>query len=444
MGASPPPTPPSRAINDNERRFKSITSPCEWIEDYRPGGYHPVLLGDLFNNGQYKVIRKLGEGSYSTVWLARDLKNKRYVALKILVAELSGQSSEVRILRHITDIAPTEGQRHVTQLLGEFEHRGPNETHKCLVFEPMGPSVNTMVEELPQFKPRRREMKIRYPPQMAKRILKQSLQALAFLHDNGIAHGDFQPGNMLFTLDDLDSKPEYALRQEEGVQARFISPPVQRLDGKQDEWAPRYLCIAQPLAPFIRLSQGFRIKLSDMGGAYFFTEPPPKPVVPLGLRAPELILTGDVGKSLDVWSFGCLVFELMTGQPLFCIPASGYEDDDHLLSLNARLGALPDGLFSHWETSSLYFTPERRLFNCQLGGVVEGGKPLMVPQTSMEELFDQAEPDLDEEDGRRAKELIRWILQYNPAKRPSPAEILLHPWFRGVEVDGDSSDVSSK
>jgi non-specific serine/threonine protein kinase len=74
MGSSPPSTPPSRAPKDDERRFKDITSPCEWIEDYYPGGYHPVHLGDVFNDGQYKVIRKLGEGSYSTVWLARDLK----------------------------------------------------------------------------------------------------------------------------------------------------------------------------------------------------------------------------------------------------------------------------------------------------------------------------------------------------------------------------------
>jgi non-specific serine/threonine protein kinase len=43
------------------------------VEDYRPGGYHPVVLGDVFNH-QYKVIRKLGEGSYSTVWLAHDIK----------------------------------------------------------------------------------------------------------------------------------------------------------------------------------------------------------------------------------------------------------------------------------------------------------------------------------------------------------------------------------
>ncbi|KAH3000960.1 hypothetical protein KXW60_008139, partial [Aspergillus fumigatus] len=154
----------------------------------------------------------LGEGSYSTVWLARDLK---YVALKILVSEISGVTAELRIIRHLIEIAPGEAARHVTRLLGEFEHRGPNGLHRCLVFEPMGPSVNTMVEELPQFKPRRRGMKVRYPLRMAKSILKQSLQALAFLHEHGIAHGDFQPGNILFTLNDIDSTAEDSLRQEE-------------------------------------------------------------------------------------------------------------------------------------------------------------------------------------------------------------------------------------
>lgn len=431
MSASPPPTPPSRAPKDKDLRFKSITSPCEWVEDYHPGGYHPVHLDDSFNNGQYKVIRKLGDGAYSTVWLARDVKNSSYVALKILISEISGSTAELRILHHIAKVT-AEGARYITQLLGEFEHHGPNGIHKCLVFEPMGPSVNSMVEELPQFKPRKQGMKVRYPPQMAKSILKQSLQALAFLHENGIAHGDFQPGNMLFALHDIRSKPEDLLRQDDSAEAKTISPQVARLDGKQDKWAPRYLCIAQPMAPFTPYTEGFKIKLSDMGGAYFFTDPPVKPVTPLGLRAPELVLTGAVDKTLDVWSFGCLVFELITGRPLFCIPGGASqteEDDDHLLFLTTLLGALPDDLFRHWKTSSLYFTPERKLFNCAVGGVPEGEEPLMLEQTSMEELFDQACPDIAEEEAREVKALIRRILQYDPAKRPSPAELLSDPWF---------------
>ncbi|KAL6228627.1 hypothetical protein BDW75DRAFT_226578 [Aspergillus navahoensis] len=429
MSISPPRTPPSRAVTDNERRFGTITLPCEWVEDYHPGGYHPVVLGDVFKGGQYKVIRKLGEGSYSTVWLAHDQKSRGYVALKILVSEITESTNELQILHHITETTPADAAQYVTRLLGEFTHHGPNGVHKCLVFEPMGPSVNTMVEKLPQFNPRRIEMNIRYPLWMAKSILKQSLQALAFLHKNGIAHGDFQPGNILFTLDEIDSKPEDVLRQEGDEQAL-----VQRLDGKQDKWAPRYLYVAQPLVSFTSYTKGFKVKLSDMGGAYFFTDPPTKPVTPLGLRAPELILTETIGSTVDVWSFGCLVFELITGQPLFCIPGSNYENDKHLLSLTALLGPLPDELFKHWKTSSLYFTPERKLFNCQLGGVAPGEEPLMLEQTSMEDLFDQAEPDLSKEEANKVKVLIRWILQYDPEKRPSPADILSDPWFSGIDV----------
>ncbi|KAF9885810.1 hypothetical protein FE257_012392, partial [Aspergillus nanangensis] len=358
---------------------------------------HPVVLGDVFNDGQYKVIRKLGEGSYSTVWLACDLKYCIYIALKILVSEISEITTELLILRHLTEVAPVEAARHITRLLDEFEHRGPNGIHRCLVLEPMGPSVNTMVEELPQFKPRRQGMKIRYPLQMAKSILKQSLQALAFLHEHGIAHGDFQPGNILFDLNDINSTAEDMLRQKKDIQARSISPPIRRLD------------------------------------AYFFTDPPTKPVTPLGLRAPELILTGAVNNTVDIWSFGYLIFELITGQP-FCIPGSKYKDDDHLLSLTTLLGALPDEFFRNWKNSSLYFTPERQLFNCQLNGVSPGEEPLMVEQASMEEFFDQAEPDLDKEEAHKVKALIRWILQYDPATRPSPAKILSDPWFYELDV----------
>lgn len=41
---------------------------------YRPGGYHPVHLGDVHHQ-RYKAIHKLGYGTYSTVWLARDLQS---------------------------------------------------------------------------------------------------------------------------------------------------------------------------------------------------------------------------------------------------------------------------------------------------------------------------------------------------------------------------------
>lgn len=45
----------------------------EDLDRYHPGGYHPVQLGEVFND-RYMVVRKLGYGQYSTVWLARDIR----------------------------------------------------------------------------------------------------------------------------------------------------------------------------------------------------------------------------------------------------------------------------------------------------------------------------------------------------------------------------------
>ena len=43
-------------------------------EEYVKGGYHPVQIGDSFSDGRYAVVRKLGWGRFSTVWLANDTK----------------------------------------------------------------------------------------------------------------------------------------------------------------------------------------------------------------------------------------------------------------------------------------------------------------------------------------------------------------------------------
>jgi hypothetical protein len=62
----------------------------ENIRKYCPGGYHPVRLGDKFND-RYIVEHKLGHGGFSTVWLAQDTQMQRLVALKINV-EAGGDS----------------------------------------------------------------------------------------------------------------------------------------------------------------------------------------------------------------------------------------------------------------------------------------------------------------------------------------------------------------
>ncbi|CAK7267273.1 hypothetical protein SEPCBS119000_002458 [Sporothrix epigloea] len=205
---------------------------------------------------------------------------------------------------------------------------------------------------------------------------------------------------MLFSLDNIDSVPEDQLRQTEETWKEYnvgvdsMSPPVERLDGKTDLWAPRYLCSAHPLSAFTKYRAGFKIKLSDLGSAYFFDDPPT-----------------NFGRKMD-------------------------DEDQHLLELNACVGALPEEIMKQWKRSSLYFTPQGKLYNCMIGRG-EGGTPHMFEQQSLEKRFDAAAPDLDEKEAMAVKALIRRILQYDPAKRPTPSELLQDPWFRGIDDAGN-------
>lgn len=70
-------------------RFLLVNFDAEDLERYESGGFHPVHLGDRYDNGRYRVVHKLGFGGFSTIWLARDEPEHKWVALKIVVADAS-------------------------------------------------------------------------------------------------------------------------------------------------------------------------------------------------------------------------------------------------------------------------------------------------------------------------------------------------------------------
>lgn len=47
------------------------------------GGYHPVKVGELYKQGQYVVLHKLGWGHFSTVWLVKDVSTEQLYAMKV-------------------------------------------------------------------------------------------------------------------------------------------------------------------------------------------------------------------------------------------------------------------------------------------------------------------------------------------------------------------------
>jgi len=58
-------------------RDYNIGVPAEDLSRYGPGGYHPIRLNDILDDGRYEILHKLGFGSFSTVWLARDNRYAR-------------------------------------------------------------------------------------------------------------------------------------------------------------------------------------------------------------------------------------------------------------------------------------------------------------------------------------------------------------------------------
>ena len=110
----------------------------------------------------------------------RDRLN-RHVAIKILTSELLHDDHEIQIFDRLSKgQASHPGKKHIVQLLDHFEHAGPNGTHPCLVLEALGPSV---VSEAESFSSNR------LPGNIAWEASRQTVQALAYIHANGIAHG---------------------------------------------------------------------------------------------------------------------------------------------------------------------------------------------------------------------------------------------------------------
>ncbi|XP_073841626.1 serine-arginine protein kinase at 79D isoform X5 [Musca autumnalis] len=163
---------------------------------YCRGGYHPVVIGDIFDN-RFRVVRKLGWGHFSTVWLCRDLKEEKYVALKVVKSAphyIETAADEIRLLEAIRDADPLDVKRErIVRLLNHFTVRGVNGVHTCLVFEALGCSLYKLI------------VKNNYQGlalAQVRNIIKQVLEGLDYLHSKcNIIHTDIKPENILLVID---------------------------------------------------------------------------------------------------------------------------------------------------------------------------------------------------------------------------------------------------
>nr|XP_058153113.1 SRSF protein kinase 2 isoform X2 [Dasypus novemcinctus] len=199
----PPPPPPPPPLPDptppepEEEILGSDDEEQEDPADYCKGGYHPVKIGDLFN-GRYHVIRKLGWGHFSTVWLCWDMQGKRFVAMKVVKSAQHYTETaldEIKLLKCVRESDPSDPNKDmVVQLIDDFKISGMNGIHVCMVFEVLGHHLLKWI------------IKSNYqglPVRCVKSIIRQVLQGLDYLHSKcKIIHTDIKPENILMCVDD--------------------------------------------------------------------------------------------------------------------------------------------------------------------------------------------------------------------------------------------------
>ena len=304
-------------------------------------GDNVELEGDIINN--YNIIALLGKGAYSLVWLAYNVSDGKYYALKVQNPnDFDDGKDEIRILKQIP-----KDEKYINKLVEYFiETRIIDDkpvNFICSVYDLCCGNLDGLA--------RKGKYKKGYPEDLVKKLFKQILLSLDTVHNklNGF-HGDIKPDNILLCgLNHRDSKyiqmydkanftSIYNKTKKEYCAEKNITKIKSELKTKirrkihqaiigmmDDNNEDQYTCDDKYFENPI-------IKLTDFG---FFCPNSEKFNDSFGTRyymAPEIVLMGDCSDKVDIWALGCMLYELLTGEILFDPHSSkrGNTDFHHL------------------------------------------------------------------------------------------------------------------
>jgi tRNA A-37 threonylcarbamoyl transferase component Bud32/tetratricopeptide (TPR) repeat protein len=201
--------------------------------------------------GHYEFERELGQGAFATVYLARDLKHERKVAIKVLRADPNSELGELRFVREIRMLA---GLQHPNILTLHDSGHVENLLYYVMPYV----SGETLRDRL------RAERQL--PWETACNITRDVADALAYAHAQGIIHRDIKPENILLSAG-------HPMLADFGI-ARAID-----------------------VAGVKQLTR------TGMGS----------PGTPAYMSPEQLLGLGEVDARSDIYSLGCVFFEMLTG-----------------------------------------------------------------------------------------------------------------------------------
>ncbi len=204
--------------------------------------------------GSYAIERKLGSGGMATVYLAEDVKHRRQVAVKVLRPELSASLGSERFVREI-EIAAKLTHPHIVPLYDSGHANG------FLYYVMPFVEGETLRERL--------DREGRIPVDQVIRFTDDVASALSYAHQHGVVHRDIKPENIMLTGD-------RAVVTDFGIARAVSAAGGERLTGTG-------LAIGTP--------------------AYM------SPEQAMGL--------GEVDARTDVYALGCVVYEMVGGEPPF-------------------------------------------------------------------------------------------------------------------------------
>ncbi|SPJ74156.1 related to dis1-suppressing protein kinase dsk1 [Fusarium torulosum] len=248
----------------------------ENLPSYRREDYYPIRIGQVIERN-YQVVAKLGYGTTSTVWLSRDLRDKKFRVLKVHVNTLK-RNQELAVYQHLSGLCLDHpGRQHVRQFRDAFKLAGLHGEHDVFVMPPLGMSLRTLQDM--------QKDKV-FQQILVKSALDQILFGLNYLHDADVIHTGKYP-NLIMT-------PSWR-------QWRIMS--------------------------FTDRQHESDLTICDLGQARIGKVHCSK-AIPTPSRAPEVILGMTWGNSVDVWSVGLLAWDLLQQEGIFRVYDQSEELND--------------------------------------------------------------------------------------------------------------------